>query len=44
MKANGSKWVHVTFTTGRETFPPSPAVHANNIQIPEEDVKNLAAI
>jgi hypothetical protein len=39
MKANESKWIHVTFTTRRETYPP---VHINDVQLPqEEDVKYL---
>jgi hypothetical protein len=41
MKDNGSKSIQVTFTTRRETCPPSP-VHINNVQLPqEEDVKYL---
>jgi histone H2A len=28
MKANGSKWIHVTLTTRKETCPP---VHINNV-------------
>jgi hypothetical protein len=42
MKANRSKSIHVTFTTGRETCPPPPPDHINNVQLPqEEDVKYL---
>jgi hypothetical protein len=37
IKANGSKSVHATFITRRETCP---SVHINNLQLPqEEDVK-----
>jgi hypothetical protein len=39
MEANGSKLIHVTFTTRRETCPPR---HINSLQLPqEEDVKYL---
>jgi hypothetical protein len=39
IKANGSKLVHVTSITRRETFPP---VHINNINLPQhDDVKYL---
>jgi hypothetical protein len=34
MKPNGSKSIHVTFTTQRET---SPLVHINNVELPQED-------
>jgi hypothetical protein len=34
MKDNEYKWIHVTFTTRRETCPP---VHMNNVQLPQED-------
>jgi hypothetical protein len=37
-KTNGSKWVHVTFTTRRETCRP---IHINNVQLPQEHVKYL---
>jgi hypothetical protein len=41
MKASESKFIHVTFTTRRETCPP---VHINNVQLPQEDgVKYLRA-
>jgi hypothetical protein len=41
MKANRSKSIHVTFTTGSETCPPPP-FQVNNVQLPcEEDVKYL---
>jgi hypothetical protein len=39
LKANGSRSIHVTFTTRRETCPP---VHMNSVQLPqEEDFKYL---
>jgi hypothetical protein len=39
MEANGSKSIHVTFTTRRGMFPP---FHINRMQLPqEEDVKYL---
>jgi hypothetical protein len=39
MKANGTKWTHIIFTTRRETCPP---VHINNIQLPQaEEIKYL---
>jgi hypothetical protein len=39
MEDNGSKPIHVTFTTRRETCP---SVHINSVQLPqEEDVKYL---
>jgi hypothetical protein len=39
MKANGSKSIHVAFTTRRETWPP---VRINNVKLPQEkDIKNL---
>jgi hypothetical protein len=42
LKANESESIHVTFTTGRETCPPSPPVHINNVKLPrEDDVKYL---
>jgi hypothetical protein len=37
-KANGSKLIHVTFTTRRETCS---SVHINNVQLPQEDVEYL---
>jgi hypothetical protein len=40
MQANGSKSIHVTFTTRRETCPPPP-VHINNVQLSREEVKYL---
>jgi hypothetical protein len=36
--ANESKSIHVTFTTRKETCP---LVHINNVQLFQEDVKNL---
>jgi hypothetical protein len=39
MKANGTKSIHITFTTRRETCPP---VHINNIQLPQaEEIKYI---
>jgi hypothetical protein len=38
IKANGSKSIHVTLTTRRETCP---SVHINGVQLPQEDVKYL---
>jgi hypothetical protein len=40
MKANGSKSIHVTFTT-REMCP---MVHINNVQLPEEEDEYLGCI
>jgi hypothetical protein len=38
MNSNGSKLIHVTFTTRTETCS---SVHINNFQLPREDVKYL---
>jgi hypothetical protein len=38
MKVNGSKSIHVIFTTGKETCP---LVHIKNVSLPQVDVKYL---
>jgi hypothetical protein len=42
MKANGSKSIHITFTTQRE--PPHPPVHINNVQLPQEEDKKYLGL